>query len=152
MLTVRLDYSLSASWNRSAPRALAEAEEWVLRYRCFLGDVIFVIDDVDMSALWGWVPVLDFALALEWISQRLADGEASERFDYTESEATITFRRTGGQVEIDPSYAPGVARVGLTELRRETRGFLDRVLADLVGRHPDLAANELVIPHLPSEG
>ncbi|MCV0336047.1 hypothetical protein [Microbacterium sp.] len=30
-------------------------------YSYFLGDIVFKVDDVDLSVRWGWVPVFDFA-------------------------------------------------------------------------------------------
>lgn len=147
---MRLDYSLSPSWNRTAVDSLANATDQVLRYRFFLGDLTFVIDEVDLSAPWGWVPVLDFALALEAISDALAGGVASdELFEFTESDASIRFRAIGDKVEVEASYAPGIASVDLGVLRQQARRFSDRVLADAIGRHPELGANELIARHRP---
>lgn len=73
--------------------------------RCFattasLGDVIFIVYEVDLSARWGWVPVLDFALGLDAIVDALApEGAGDEVFEFTESDATIVFRRDGDKVE-----------------------------------------------------
>lgn len=142
---LRLDYALSSAWNASADVDLASAEEWVLRYDCFLGDVIFMVYEMDLSARWGWVPVLDFVLALDAIVDALALGdEAEELFEFTESDASISFRRSGDLVEIAASYVPGVATVSCADLRGETKRFLLRVLEDLIGQHRELAANPFI--------
>lgn len=142
---LRLDYTVSGSWNSGSDVDLAAAEEWVLRYDCFLGDVIFVVYEIDLSARWGWVPVLDFALALDSIVDALATGdEAEELFEFTESDASISFRRAGDVVEIDASYVPDVVNVGYADLRGEAKRFLLRVLEGLIGQHRELGANPFI--------
>lgn len=142
---VHLDYSLSAAWNASSGVGLAAAEEWVLRYDCFLGDVVFMVYEMDLSARWGWVPVLDFALALDAILDALGAGdEAVELFEFTESDAAISFRSVGDLIEVDASYVPGVATVGYADLRSEAKRFLLRVLEGLINQHEELASNPFI--------
>lgn len=143
MSDIRIGYVLSPTWD-SEPPSLDAADETTLRYRCFFGDVILSFGELDASAGWGWVPILDFALALRTISDRLLGASHLEVFEFTESDASITFQRTNDDVVIDPSYAPGVAHVPLPELVRSSRGFLTSLLSDLVDRYPQLAGNEFV--------
>lgn len=140
---LRLDYSLSPSWDGRGGADLTGAEEWVLRYDCFLGDVVFMIDEMDLSARWGWVPVFDFALALNSIVDALAVG-AEEEFEFTESDASISFRRTADVVEIEASYVLGAATVGYADLRGEVKRFLRRILQGLVDQHPELGDNPFI--------
>lgn len=140
-----LDYTLSPDWNASTDVDLAVAQEWQLRYDCFLGDVIFIVYELDLSGRWGWVPVLDFALGLDAIIDALGAGdEVEELFEFTESGASISFRRTGDRVEIDASYVPDVATVGYADLRGEVKRFLLRVLEGLIGEHRELATNAFI--------
>lgn len=142
---LQLDYVLSPAWNASSDVDLAAAEEWVLRYDYFLGDAIFMVYEMDLSARWGWVPVLDFAVALDTIVDALAAGdEAEELFEFTESDASISFRRVGALVEIDASYVPGVATVGYADFQGEAKRFLLRVLEGLIGQHRELATNPFI--------
>jgi hypothetical protein len=138
MLT--FDYVLDPAWDR-AEVDLAAADEMVLRYDCFLGDVVFVVGEADFSARWGWVPILDFAVALDGIVDLLV-GEG--RFEFTESDAAIDFRRDGDVVQVSTNYMPGSAVVPLVELQAATDAFLRRVVADLTARHPELARNTYV--------
>lgn len=132
---VRLDYELSARWNGLAVEVdLRSADETVLRYDCFLGDVVFVVDDVDLSARWGWVPVLDFALGLRAIAEGVVGG-AEELFEFTDSEASIEFRRHGDLLTIEADYADAPVDGPYLEFSLEVERFLARVVADLVGRH-----------------
>jgi hypothetical protein len=142
---LKLDYALSPSWNARPSAALEAADETVLRYDCFLGDVIFLVYEVDLSARWGWVPVLDFALGLNAIVDALASGGADEEvFEFTESDATIAFRRDGDAVEIEASFVPGAARVGYEDLRAAVKHFVVRVLDDFSHEHPELRRNPFV--------
>ncbi len=148
-----LDYALSPRRGGSSDIDLAEAEEWVLRYDLFLGDVIFMVYEVDLSARWGWVPVLDFALSLDSIVDSLAAGIAAEGlFEFTESDASIMFRRVGDAVEIDASYVPEVARAAYADLRGGVKRFLPRVLEGLLGEHPELRANPFIVRKLNAAG
>ena len=64
-MLVQLDYRLSDSFSRWRTQVdLAEADETLLAYDCFCGDVIFVVDGRDFSARWEWVSVLHFALGV----------------------------------------------------------------------------------------
>lgn len=142
---LKLDYALSPSWNAQSSAALEDADETVLRYDCFLGDVIFLVYQVDLSARWGWVPVLDFALGLNAIVDALAGEDIVEEvFEFTESDATIAFRRDGVAVEVEASYVPGAARVAYKDLRAAVKGFVVRVLGDFTRDHPELGRNPFV--------
>jgi hypothetical protein len=137
---VTLDYKLSTDWNPHE-LDLRTADELTLRYDAFPGDVVFRIDDADFSAQWGWVPVLDFALALGTICDRL-DGHDREAFEFTESGATIDFRRDSGLIEITTSYVMAVARTPLFELTNAVDEFLELLTGALETQHPELAEND----------
>lgn len=137
---VTLDYKLSADWNPHE-LDLRSADEMTLRYDAFPGDIVFRVDDADFSAQWGWVPILDFALALRTIVERL-DGHDRELFEFTESGATIAFRRDNGPIEISTSYAAAIARTPLFELSNAVDAFVERLAGALEEKHPELADNE----------
>ena len=137
---ITLDYILDPAPN-DAEANLAEVDELRLRYDCFPGDVVFVVGAVDLSARWGWVPILDFAVGIK----QIADGLGGEdRFEFTESDATIAFHRDGDLVRVSADYVPDSAVVPLAELQTATDVFLRRVVADLTSRHPELAENTYV--------
>jgi hypothetical protein len=145
MSMITLDYDLSPEWNRRTTEIeLRSADETTLRYDCFLGDAVFVVDGADFSARWGWVPVLDFALGLRAIAGGLVS-EAEELFEFTESDAAIEFRRQGDTVRIEADYASAAAEVRHVEFSLQAEQFVARVVADLTGRYPDLASNPFVV-------
>ena len=147
-----LDYSLDpASSRKSGEVDLAKASLEDLRYGLFLGDVYLRDPDagVDLSGPWGWVPVLDFALSLKAIVEALQQ-EESVRFEFTESEAALDFRRDGDDVEIAATYAPGIVRLPLRTFRDQVLAFARRVVSELCTRNLRLAANPEIRRHMGS--
>lgn len=141
---IQLDYQIGTDWARNLSEAdLETADESVLRYDAFLGDVIFRADGADFSARWGWIPVLDFAISLQAIVETLAtaSGNHSEKFEFTESEAHIAFIRDEENVELRADYASETAVVSYVELRAAVESFLRRVVDELVDAYPALSSN-----------
>lgn len=145
-MTVILDYEILGEWDReSSQRDLRAADNMTLRYDLFLGDFVFKVGDADLSTHWGWVPVLDFAIALRLIARRLAAGsDAIETFEFTESDAEIVFRRTGQVVEIEADYAEAKGQTSVSELSKQAERFCSRVVRELTDRYPQLAENAIV--------
>lgn len=121
----------------------AELPEISLRYDHFLGDVLLVIDGVDLSARWGWVPVLDFALGFTELVGGLRPG-ATEVFEFTESEAHLRVSAVGDLVEVTASFASGRAQVDRAELRLSAMAFLRGLVTRISVEHAALSYN----PHL----
>lgn len=143
---IELDFRLQPSDRRDVD--LAAAEEWVLRYDLFLGDIVFRTVEWDASTSWGWVPILDFALGLRSIVDDLEGPASRSAFEFTESDATIEFRREGNEVWISASYAAGEVSAPLSDLTSAVHGFLRRVLTRLVDDDPRLAENPVVSEQL----
>lgn len=144
MLT--LDYQLSTVWNVDATGAdrLAVADEVALRYRVLLGDIVFKGDGWDFSTNWGWVPIVDFAISMKQIADVLLEHDFAETsFEFTESSASIGFRRNGDIVLISSNYAEGEGRVPLVSLKGDIDSFVRRVVRELPERHPSLRENKL---------
>jgi len=139
MLTI--DYRLDpAAGEKVKAIDMASADAAALRYRLFPGDVSFQREDVDFSTHWGWVQILDFALSLTAIVVTLEqDGEA--RFEFTESNAALSFRLECDVICVSSSYAPGLMRVPVPEFREQVKQFADRVSRELCERHPRLRVN-----------
>jgi hypothetical protein len=138
---ITLDYTVRESPDPG--RNLREADETALHYDLFLGDVIFRVDGADLSASWGWIPVIDFAVCLDRIVNEIVPRE-SQSLEFTESENRIDFTLCDGTVEIRTTYAAQQARVSLEEIRRTTREFLGRMLDDLMARYSTLAQNAYI--------
>lgn len=143
---VRLEYSLTGQTDRPTSETLKLAEEIALRYDYFLGDVIFIAQGIDLSARWGWIPVLDFALGLEYVVDHLrGEGAAGPHlFEFTESDATISFERDHDLVNIAASYSSQSAQVAYSDLRNASTSFLTQMIDDLVEGYPGLSENPLI--------
>lgn len=144
MSAIVLDFELSSEWDRRAQGVdLRAVDEMKLRYDCFLGNIVFKVDEVDFSTRWGWVPVFDFALSLRAIAGALV-AQAQQTFEFTESEATLDFVREDARVRIEASYVPAVAHVAHVELSLQAEHFLSRMVRELMRGRPELADNEFV--------
>ena len=75
---MHIDYRLSEDWDENSTD-LAAADETDLRYYAATGDIILRKDQTDLSARWGWIPLIDFALALREIAEALAVREEAKR-------------------------------------------------------------------------
>jgi hypothetical protein len=137
---MHLDYRLSEEWEEDT-MDLSTVTEADLRYYVAPGDIILRADQTDLSAIWGWIPLIDFALALRKIAEALAVAEGSETFEFTESEATLNFERRGQEVAISGSYAPGEVIVPLPVFSEQVRELARRLDAQLLAKHPELGRN-----------
>jgi hypothetical protein len=137
---MHLDYRLSEEWDEDT-MDLSTVAEADLRYYVALGDIILRADQTDLSAIWGWIPLIDFALALREIAEALAVAEGNETFEFTESEATLNFERQGQEVVISGSYAPGEVIVPFPVFREQVRDLARRLDAELLAKHPELGRN-----------
>lgn len=140
---ITLDYRLTETRsNRPTQVNWASADAATLRYSAFLGDQIFVVEEHDFSARWGWVPLLDFAAALTGITRGLEMGNASGRFEFTESDAALDLHREGDRVRIVSNYVQDTAQVSLTELVEAVESYARRILSEALAAHPALAEND----------
>lgn len=109
-------------------------------YSCFLGDIVFEVGDVDLSARWGWVPVFDFAFQMRRIADALSEGEA-QVYSFTESDFTIEFTPQGECIEIRAEYAKTVVTVSVSEFLSAAEGMFTRARQRIESAHPDLLRN-----------
>jgi hypothetical protein len=135
-----LDYRLSEDWDENSSD-LAAADETELRYYAATGDIIVRNDQADLSARWGWIPLIDFALALRKIAATLTIAEGRETFEFTESDATLQFDRHGHGMTITGSYAAGEITVSFTVFADQANDFAQRLDAELVAKRPELKLN-----------
>src|SRR5258708_6528053 len=137
---ITIDYRLSPSWKARAPEPeLASADETALRYYLLFGDIIFEVDGHDFSAKWDWIPIVDFAASLRLTVNELAENDTADSiFDFTESDATLRFKRDKEVVTVSADYAPGEARVSFEEFKSAVGNFVRRVGRELCDQYPSL--------------
>jgi hypothetical protein len=137
---MHLDYRISEDWDENSTD-LAAADETDLRYYAATGDIILRDDQVDLSARWGWIPLVDFALALREIVHALSVTDGSRIFEFTESDATIQFERRGQNMTIGGSYAAGTITLFFTAFRDQAWDFARRLDTEVLAKRPELKAN-----------
>jgi hypothetical protein len=141
---LNLDFTFSDQWNETVdPLAMEKMSEIDIRYRAALGNLILVVNGVDCSAAWGWIPMLDLAVALSDIRNELARrAKASETFEFTENEAAITIQRSGDIVRITTNYAPCSESIRFSEFDLRVNEFREKVFRETAMRFPALSGSE----------
>ena len=144
---INLDYQLSPSWNRNADSPdFSTLDATDLRYSVIMGDITMVVNGKDFSAPWGWIPIIDFAASLQHVSAELSqDASVETEFEFTESEATIHFKRLDDSISISASYAPSTAQISLTEFTNAVARFSAKVADELPQRYPSLLKNQAFV-------
>ncbi len=137
---MHLDYRLSEDWDENSTD-LTAAEETDLRFYVATGDIILRNDQTDLSARWGWIPLIDFALALRVITQALGVKDGCELFEFTESDATLQFERHGQEMTIRGSYATGEITVPFAAFTDQVEDFARRLDIELLAKRPEFKLN-----------
>ncbi|MGA9659593.1 MAG: hypothetical protein WBQ60_10890 [Asticcacaulis sp.] len=110
-----------------------------------MGDQIFTIDHANFSALWGWVPIIDFAVTMAEIAHKLKAGSSEESFLFTESEAELKFVRIEATLTISATYVTAKAGLLMDEFVIATEFYKTKVLEEAASIHPDLMQNAVFI-------
>jgi hypothetical protein len=139
-VSMHLDYRLSEDWDENSTD-LMSADETNLRFYAAIGDIVLRNDQVDLSARWGWIPLIDFALALREVAEALAAGDGSETFEFTESDATLQFDRRGAEITVRGSYAVGEITLPFVTFSDRTADFARGLDAELSAKRPELRLN-----------
>ena len=137
---MHLDYRLSEDWDENSTD-LVSADEADLRFYAATGDIVLRSDQADLSARWGWIPLIDFALALRKIAEALAASDGSETFEFTESDATLEFDRRGTEITIRGSYAIGEITLPFAAFVDRSADFARRLDVELLAKRPELRSN-----------
>jgi len=146
---IELNYHFSTEWNHKVDCINLEgADETMLRYNAFLGDIKLRVDGIELGTDFGWVPIVDFAVCLKQIVVNLGVSETGEAlFDFTESDAAIRFERKGQYVEIGPNYTTASGKVLFGDFVAAVKAFVAHLRADVINRFPSLGSNH-VFNHL----
>lgn len=127
----------------------ATIDEIKLRYELFLGDIAFKTNNCDFSTNWGWVPVVDFMACMNSIVIDLLNDARLPYFEFTESDAKITFRNDGSMIHVASTYAEGEFIISLEEFARIVRSETRRLRGELLSLYPRLSANQVFDKLLP---
>jgi len=124
-----------------------------LRYELFLGSLWFEKDDKEISMDWEWIPLLDFALYMHTLCEDLEKQTKREDiFEFTESDATITFRREEDSCEILTSFSDTSLVMSFAELKKSAQLFCKKVIADILVKNKELKNNRVFKRELKKAG
>ncbi|MEV7026542.1 hypothetical protein [Kitasatospora sp. NPDC093558] len=125
---------------RGDPSGISEGD---LRYRYFGVNVEMIVDSVEIISKRRFVTLVDLALSLRGVAERISRGEDAA-FDFTESEEIISFRRAGDSISVGSSRRPGRGSVAPGELLEKISEFLKSAHSRLVEEIPGLDENVTV--------
>lgn len=140
MLTIKCRLS-SRHLSKMDSAELSSVNEQALRYDLFLGDVVFTAGACDFSTDWGWVPIVDFVACMDAIVRELLNDARLAHFEFTESDAKITFRNDGSNVRIASTYADGEFSIPMCELAHAVQSETKRLHSELICSYPELRNN-----------
>lgn len=140
---ITINYKFSDSRNSQTARLnLANADEIALRYDLFLGDINFESNGAGFSTDCGWIPLLDFFLALSQIIRNLyLKNNGEESFEFTESERKIIFVRHGLTVAIRSTLPKKTIEVPFAELIGAVDEGTAKFHKELLSKYPLLRNN-----------
>ncbi|MFF1609656.1 hypothetical protein ACFVYA_17900 [Amycolatopsis sp. NPDC058278] len=114
-------------------------------YSCFTGNVSIQAGNVDLSANFGWIPLLSFANNIDLMVERLVLGEVKV-YHFTESDDWISLSEQEAGIKMECSYLPGtVGFVGREDVRKGVR-LASLTLVDCIERkYPEIGSNAVFL-------
>ena len=133
-----LDSVLGRSWDAQSIKPVT------LRYKLFYSQVEFSVDGIKFLSRSSFVPLVDLALGMSAVADRLATN-TDGALDFTEHDEVIRFVVSGGNVEVSSSKKPAItATVDKAEMIDALNSFVRRAYDSVVTFHPAIADNETV--------
>ncbi len=102
----------------------------------FNGDVIIKDENVDLSAEWGWVPILHFAEVLYFISENILSS-GHEVYEYTENSESLSFDLAGNMLNITASYSNQNIQVPIEVFKKVSQNLLLKAYQDFCELRPE---------------
>lgn len=93
------------------------------------GDVIIADENADISARFGWIPLIDFMLVVSGILSTI-DVNDCEYYEFTESTDVIIFKHEGIRIRIIPSYSDEVVVADIDTLKESLRKMAISLFSD----------------------
>jgi hypothetical protein len=118
-------------------------DDLALRYELFLGSLTFEKGDKKIAMNWKWIPLVDFVICMQYVCSQLNDLETGDNvFEFTESDATITFHKEGNQLKINPSFSDVSLTMNFTEFHAAVMIFSKNVIVDIFATNKELQDNK----------
>lgn len=149
---VNLSFTLpvpSSPWRRTWEAAAGQGDpsaipETDLRYKYFAVNAELTVSDVEIISKTRFVTLVDLALSVRGVVERLSNGEDAS-LGFTESAEVIRFRGSGATVSITSSKSTNrAAATTRTDLLAELGRFLHAAHSRLVEEIPALSDNPVI--------
>ncbi len=109
-----------------------------LRYYYTFGTVNYVSDFPQFNILTCHTPVLDHALALRWVVNRLNDTD-TQKLSFTENDNHIVFERTNDGIRITADWRDWSCFCPVYELQAMSEKLLQDVTSDVCAAVPEMS-------------
>lgn len=136
------------TWEQAKNGDPADIAEIDLRYKYFGVNVEMFVDDTEIISKSRFVTLVDLALSLHGVLDRISRGEDAA-FGFTESEEVISFHQLGTNVAVSSSKRTIQASVPRDELLDTLSSFLYAAHARLVEEISELSRNPVIKKILP---
>jgi len=147
---IEISYALDRREGRGGwetRRDCGSATRGELLWSFFPANIAIRTDDAEWRCDNCWIPLLHFGLSLLHVCERLRD-EGEARYDFTEVEGEIEFRRRGEWVTIAPSDSSRSLRCTYAELCSAAVVLARRVVFDLAEAYPALRETDVAVDML----
>jgi hypothetical protein len=139
-----VDSVLGRSWVKSLDRDAQSIKDVVLQYKLFYSQVEFSIDGKKFLSKSSFVPLIDLALGMSNVVDRLAD-KSDGALDFTEHDEVIKFVVSGESVQVDSSKNPAAtATAKKADLIDAMASFVGRAYDSVVTLCPAMSENATV--------
>jgi hypothetical protein len=139
---IELSYELTDTRSEDSRVDFAKVEDSALHFEHFPGRVYIRAGETDLSPKWDWTPIFDFFVCLRKGLHEFHGPKKEFRFEFTESEAALNFRREGENIVISASYSPDRIVLPLREYENVLSQTSTRLHTELLQRYPTLRANK----------
>ena len=132
-------FEIKYQFTRNQPEIVNDADEITLRYELFPGSLWLKKDEKEISMDWKWIPLADFALCMFDIYNLLNKQTVGEEiFEFTESDATITFRREKDKCKISASFSEVILKPDYAEFQEAVKIFGIKIGEDIFRQNKEL--------------
>lgn len=139
-----VDSVLGRSWAKSLEGDARSIKEVMLQYKLFYSQVEFSIDGVKFLSKSSFVPLIDLAIGMSHVADRLVEN-SNGALDFTEHDEVIKFVVSGESVQVDSSKNPAAtASAKKAELIDAMASFVGRVHDSVVTFCPAMSENATV--------
>lgn len=145
---IQLNYKLSAKYlsQRKLILNYIDYDETSIFFQFAEGDLIYKINNIDLSAEWEWVPILGFVLGN--LDILLSLQEKSEGiFNFTENTNSIAYKLIDENILVSPNYGPNAnqtTEIKHKELIEAFYIFFHKVYKEIIEKIPQFKENKFM--------